>query len=747
VGDIGDIRRALDRGGAIGGRGVDLPGRPLSPGLSAIEPHPRPVFGGRHQLALPPAGGGRAGAGARRCPAVGRLHASEKRQPSTKVGKVQFNIVWAIPDEETKTIAIGPVNIPEKKSPKETALLIQSAIGSKIKDANATVSENPPQTNATGSSCDIIFAPPRGRMTIDKLQWADDDQPIHVIRIDLSKDLVVSNFPESYHIASPQMRCLLKSYTWGPEEQIKVIFASPTTLKVASGGDAVAMGLGALRDYPKSTPLPSIRNSIIASRDATSNKMFISHELGHVLIDTGAHAYSDDEVMRAMPLKQSTRFIAKLPSAPNWEYFSATTENPTPDFISGVTRYNKVALNAVARMQKAEGAMGTPVKPPTPKPFTPLQEATRTALKTKMQELLTKVLGSRAPQVATITPNGNYIPVRDVKLYAWDKYRAAYEQNNTDWTGPITSALTEAAQVGSAKIKQILSDFAKEPDKTKLARILLGTTDAEFWDGFVVQCPSAPSLVTASLPLAGFRGQVLGNPAIFIGIEDFGQDGKVEPTGQVTQPGPDIRRHCYTVMHEFMHFYAVQGKGFQHTSVPTPKGASGTWQTMLDEGATELFTRLLLYRSDKDTSFKNMAEHPDIPYFGLDSKYLPVYEVAKNIVAQMAKDVGLNLLANAYFLGEFPAFFNALASFTDGSNSRYGDEFWAALGNLEYTARPYLNPNSPQNQTLNTIIGLRTNGIDQSASPTLILRPADVIAAWTANTYDDPAKQLVNAVT
>lgn len=684
-------------------------------------------------------------------------HLPENGKPTSQESHVQFDVVWQRPDVPELTKSVGPIDIARGMSPVQVAILLRTTIQHAFPDAEGfavTVSENPMQTNATGKSCDLILNPPVGRMLMKNLQGATDPaQPIHVISIPVKDRLpILSNFPESYHIGSPHMRCLVKSYSWTDKEQIKVVFASRSSLQVASTGGLVeAFGLGSMRDFSHMEPLGVMQNVVIAGLAALNQKQIIPHEIGHVLIDSGAHALSDSQLMFIRPTSAETpRISGQLPPAANWEYFFPGLDGVTPDFIRGVLGYTSVPMNAVARINKREGALGTP-DPPVVVPFTPLRTEVLTAVKTKIEAFLTKLVLDETPVVADIVLNANYVPVRKAKLYAWDNYRKAFEKEkeseDAGLRDVIRDALLEAKDVGSNPIKYYISQATPKDDENLFAQLLLNSTDDEFWYGFVENCPNAMILVNAKVPLEGFRGVVLGNPAMFLSVEDYGQPGRIEPSGKRTQPGTDINRHCYTLMHESLHFYAYQGKGFHHDSAATQPGASDAWKTVLDEGATELFTRLLLYYSERDQSFCALPERPKICYFGLAPDFLPIYEVAKNVVAQMAKDVGLNLLADAYFCGKFEDFFKALANFQVGNKKRYTEEFWRAFSKLSYLVRPYLTPSSPECAAVDAIRRIRS--ADITPAPTLLItRPTEVIEQWKDKDrlYEDPAKQLMTAL-
>jgi hypothetical protein len=646
---------------------------------------------------------------------------------------LKFDVQWAWYDDTAKALKSTTqsieVTIPKGATPKAAAEAIAAAINAKYQPSTvATASLNPKQTNAAQESCDVVLKPEKGYMWIQKLgQTPDDEQKVHVIHFDLEQKVVLSNYPESFHIGSPQFRMLTKAFPRGTAD-VKIIFATSKDLSVASSAqDVEGFGLGRMREFKDLGPSDEVRDTIIAGEKLVTGerRTLLAHELGHVLIDTPGHADTMDQLMFFKPPQsEALRIPSYLPAEANWEA-------PQQE-ASGTLTFRdmpRMRTNAAARVHKLGGATGGDPVERSPVGFTPLDGKVFNAVKDGLQKLFDAIYKKDPPRMVDLAYLGNYFPVRGDELEGWTRYYELW--NEADPTRgdsrlyEVKMAFRAALAYGSEDIKKIIcgtktrtqmEEYLKQSDgkdakeqRRTLAKILAKIlTHAELRTGFAEVSERCATVMPSGSTIVGYTGRYLNEArkldldAVFVTTERFGRPGERAASGPRKQPGPDRARHYYTTVHEALHLHAYERRAFhRYTSNPPGTLPDADWRGVIDEGATELFTRIVYFRA-----LDELEDGPTPAYFGFDpDRFLPAYEVVKNLVAQMALDVGVKLLADAYFFGNFKPFFEALAK------GRYTDKVWAEICKLTYLPDAYMDPKAAAikaNDELRKVHGLET---------------------------------------
>lgn len=716
-------------------------------------------------------------------------HLPENGKSAAADHTLEFEVRWAR-REPSDVAAVElhkarlKVDIAKGKTPAETAAEIARAINAEFLDnqhpAFAAVSPNPRQTNAKQASCDVLLTPPSGYMLIEELKGgtADVDQKVHRIRFDAA-NVVISNFPESYHIGSPHHRQLMKTMPRGDADVKVAIVADSKNVLRGSGTTAIAFGLGRQSDFDAQSPdqrwMPSeeLRDTILGTEEMIVSPVLLAHELGHVLIDTAGHTDVVSQLMWHNPLEvKEPRLRGLLPSVPDWQ-------TPVRDAVRSALNFRAMwrsPVDVVGRVHGVKAATGPAVDLDTPREsFRPLQPAELAAITGGVQSLLDFALGQDSFEATKFTLEQNYLPRRNDLMNAWYQYKdvefADGYAEGREKLEKVRSALRGALHLGSDAIRaviqggqqrgdvdKLLTDPFEEKDYVKLRDDLLPRLGAvlgheDFVDGFLEACPACAALGPGGL-LVGFTG-VHGDPklavdkrtAIFVTYERFGLPGSAHRSGRQKQPGITQTQHYYTALHEALHLHSCNARGFQSKIQNPPRGVGGDWKGVLDEGTTELFTRIIYYHGRAKKKFPGDSP-PSLTYFGLaPDRFIPAYEVVKNVVAEMAADVGVKQLAQAYFKGKFSELFLAL----DAKNPKYGELFWSTLSRLSINPEAYM-ADAADSSVANDL--LRDGGkvkTDYPGGLKRCLRTADIFK-WTfegkLTDYEarDPAFEIYEAI-
>lgn len=116
-------------------------------------------------------------------------------------------------------------------------------------------------------------------------------------------------------------------------------------------------------------------------------------------------------------------------------------------------------------------------------------------------------------------------------------------------------------------------------------------------------------------------------------------------------------KRLLTFIHESVHLNSIHSKGFRNwtedgnTASALPEYLNSDGLAVLDEGATELFARIIRYELNSSAG-EIFGNYP----LYLTTHGLPAYAYSLAIACDIANIVGLAVFARAYFLGEMVQF-------------------------------------------------------------------------------------------
>ncbi len=686
--------------------------------------------------------------------------------PNGKSAAAQYTLTFKIKAKANKDAAIVErdvaVTVPAGSTPVVAAGLIADKINAVCDADVASASVNPKQSNAEQVSCDVLLRPATGYMTIENLQGGETDAAQKVYRISIDPatqaKAVVSNFPEAYHIGSPQHRLAAKTFP-RKNADIKIMFVHSEDLAVASSQyGAEGFGLGQMRDFPDLRPHEEVYDSIFAGGKLLNSERptLLAHELGHVLLDTPGHAVTQDQLMFGSPPKGTAlRIIGYAPVEANWQW---------PQYDAAARAFNFadlpwIRMNAASRVRK-EATATTGVFPRTTDNFKPLSQKELDEIKGATADVLDFIFGKDQKKPVEIVQNVNYFPVPPDELGAWmiyfDLVNPQSAERGDSQVITVATAFEAALAHGSDAIKKIiLSDGAtaelvrkiragtsgmKPADQrkfcaTRLAEILC---HEEMRTGFKMVSEPCAAVAPWSSSIVGYAGRYcntakkIDGPAMFLTLERFNRPPEYMADGRLRGYGPTRERHFYAALHEAMHLNSAGARGF-HNCPDTwkPPKLGGDWRSVIDEGTTEFFARLAYYYH-----FANYKDGPIPACFGCHpNQYVPAYEVVKNVVAQLADSTGIKLLAEAYFNGNFEAFFTKIPA------DRFNDWFWEKVTDLRIDPPFYVDPTSTPYKANDEL----------SAKYPMCLKASDIWKAIPGADYSaypamDPAKKFFDVI-
>jgi hypothetical protein len=173
---------------------------------------------------------------------------------------------------------------------------------------------------------------------------------------------------------------------------------------------------------------------------------------------------------------------------------------------------------------------------------------------------------------------------------------------------------------------------------------------------------------------------------------------------------------CHTLVHEMIHLHSHKSQGFQNADFKeewTKKGilaallpqsmpkkdrlenVSSRYYTVLDEGVTELFARIVT------RSLSQEKTAPEVPRLS----NIPVYEFPLAIACDLARSFGLSTLAKAFFQGDLELH-KRLAeknrkdmatpnSKTDTHSGKYVDDYFTIVGQMDINSDRYVLDKEP----------------------------------------------------
>jgi hypothetical protein len=194
--------------------------------------------------------------------------------------------------------------------------------------------------------------------------------------------------------------------------------------------------------------------------------------------------------------------------------------------------------------------------------------------------------------------------------------------------------------------------------------------------------------------ISGFRGSSLHDHskfAIFIHKDQW--QLQVNSFGEAKAKS----FHCHIVIHESMHLKSYKAKGFSLWD--SSKITNHPAQSKLDEGFTELFARLIVYRLQagvKSGIYTLPAnEMPLILLHEYKGIFIPVYEPLKEIALHLSNTLGIQLCADTYFQGQFEKFNESLLS----NDSMYVNQnFWKPLSQISHSVKVFCHQDNRINE-------------------------------------------------
>eukprot|EP01126_Amoeba_proteus_P015817 TRINITY_DN1716_c0_g1_i16.p1 TRINITY_DN1716_c0_g1~~TRINITY_DN1716_c0_g1_i16.p1 ORF type:complete len:196 (-),score=34.45 TRINITY_DN1716_c0_g1_i16:65-652(-) len=183
--------------------------------------------------------------------------------------------------------------------------------------------------------------------------------------------------------------------------------------------------------------------------------------------------------------------------------------------------------------------------------------------------------------------------------------------------------------------------------------------------------------------------------------------------------------HSHIVIHEMMHLQARGANVWSRFNEVTDYDP----RSKMDEGFTEFFTRVLIYRMKKKKDLVGLANMPlnEIPVLfeqGEPGKHLPVYEGLKEIAMNFVTDIGFFICARAYFEGTWDNFTEILKK-----TPKYNDKlFWKSYHVISHSAAVYVN----QEERVMELIDL---GIK-------VTRPSELVSLFRNGRWVDPVLSL-----
>ena len=219
------------------------------------------------------------------------------------------------------------------------------------------------------------------------------------------------------------------------------------------------------------------------------------------------------------------------------------------------------------------------------------------------------------------------------------------------------------------------------------------------------QDPTAPIPVYEVLPLSEIPADRRTYTELYGGLEGFSASA-ITSAGAAPQRAVFLNADvnspaeaCHTLVHEIIHMHSHDTQGFQAhgfigewKSPPLeggfdtpPHGVSDNFYTVLDEGATELFARVI---RNHLRQAGNVIEVPRL-------KGIPVYEYPLAIVCDLAHDIGLKTIAKSFFLGD-RALQNNLRAKSEAAGlnrrPRYSEQYFELISKLSINSSEYAPP-------------------------------------------------------
>eukprot|EP01124_Arcella_intermedia_P029289 TRINITY_DN6148_c0_g1_i1.p1 TRINITY_DN6148_c0_g1~~TRINITY_DN6148_c0_g1_i1.p1 ORF type:complete len:247 (+),score=43.43 TRINITY_DN6148_c0_g1_i1:457-1197(+) len=148
---------------------------------------------------------------------------------------------------------------------------------------------------------------------------------------------------------------------------------------------------------------------------------------------------------------------------------------------------------------------------------------------------------------------------------------------------------------------------------------------------------------------SGFRGKALrgGGDAIYLHYDSFMK--MVERMGAVKA----MQSQTHTVIHEMMHLNSFKGTGANSWLQLGELAGESHPNQKLDEGFTEIFSRIVLYRIQANPRDIPSHEIPILNQQPISNSSIPVYEGLKNIAYNIWRWTDLRIMARGYFLGDW----------------------------------------------------------------------------------------------
>jgi len=297
------------------------------------------------------------------------------------------------------------------------------------------------------------------------------------------------------------------------------------------------------------------------------------------------------------------------------------------------------------------------------------------------------------------------------------------------------------SNLSNEKLKNILSTYyqklpstyTKEAKETLLPttidllrRIVLELNDTEALEEFSKSASFSEwikqyySFIEDGSLYSGFRGKSLSkdSDAIYLHKNSFWKIADILGFDKA------IQSHTHTVIHEVMHLHSWQGEGANTFTKFSEITKEFNPLQKLDEGFTEIFSRIIVYRIQANRELLIPAS--EIPIIFLQGKtiadVLPVYEGLKDFACNIANYVQLENIVQGYFLGNWQPLLSSLQSSPIFKNPNV----WKCLCSMSHSAVTFQNQDD-------LIRELQKLGLD-------LVLPSDLKLQVKENQYKDKLK-------